>query len=230
MDIGVRYYGTVSYAPNSHACYVRVSISQPDGIPLCIKASFGPLGRHLLKKGAIVCVERASHRDARRYIVTEVIGDRQNQTDEGDSDMAMSKDKIQFYLPYRYYQATRGPGSNGMSRCTCKRVLRQSFDMDDQECERLMQNNSAGFGILCRPSQFARFIVHRYEADECINGIKDLRPEIVYAVDVYQDAAHKVGISRATVLSVLRILRIEDVPSETRGTIDVSKRPHRECC
>ena len=225
-----RYYGTVSYAPNDQACRVRVSISQPSGIPLCIKATFARFNRHRLTKGTTVSVERSSQSDARRYKVTHVYDDCKEHIDRGDSDMAMSKDKIQFYLPYRYYQTNRSLSSNGMSRCTCKRVLRQSFDMDDQECERLMQNNPAGFAILCRPSQFARFIVRRYEADECINGIKDLRPEIVHTMDVYEDAARKAGTSRATVLSVLRILRIEDVPSETRGTIDVSKRPHRECC
>ena len=182
VDIGVRYYGTVSYAPNHQACYVRMSISQPDGIPLCIKATFVDFNRKRLKKGTVVSVERTTQHDARRYKVIQIF-------DEGDSDMATSKDRVRFFLPPKYFSDNSRLSASTMGRSTCKRILLQAFGMDNGESERMIQNHSDGFTILCRPSQFARFIVYRHDANECINGIKDLRPEIVPKMDVYDKVA-----------------------------------------
>ena len=86
--------------------------------------------------------------------------------------MAASKDRVTFYLPYRYF--TSQHTTNGMTKETCMRVLNASFGMSASEMEGLMFANPSGFTIVCRPSQFARFIVFRDQADECINGIRDL--------------------------------------------------------
>ena len=102
------------------------------------------------------------------------------------------------------------------------------------ESEGMMQQHPSGFSIICRPSQFARFVVYRYEADECINGMKDLRPVIVDAheFDPQQEVADSVGVSKAVVMRVLAAVGFSGPFEQCRrlyDTIDVAKRPHQRC-
>jgi hypothetical protein len=89
--------------------------------------------------------------------------------------MKPTADNIDFVLPPRYFQPHST--ANGMERCKCLKVLKECFGLFDGTWETLMQNNSGtGFHIVCRPDQFARFIIRRHQIGNCINGIRDLDP------------------------------------------------------
>lgn len=130
--------------------------------------------------------------------------------------MAMSRDRILFRLAPRYFDACR---NNGMNPSKMQRVLQQAFNMNTCESHKLMSSNSEhGFHILCRPSQFARFIVLRMEVGCIINGIKDLKPRIVdeEQASVFNVAAreikHKYGIivSLCAIESIIRDITTEE--------------------
>ena len=88
--------------------------------------------------------------------------------------MSMSHDRVKFFLPSRNFNGRQG----GFSKGTMKRVLWKAFGMSERTSDGLMCENFQGFWIICRPSQFARFIIYRAETGEGINGIKDLQPEL----------------------------------------------------
>lgn len=144
----------------------------------------------------------------------------------------MSSDRFKFYLPQRYFQSTRCPSSNGMFRETCQRILKKAFSMSTSESANLMEHNPLGFTILCRPSQFARFIFFRAEADECINGIKDLRLERLVDYkdrDPYDEIADAAATDRGTVRRVLAAVGYGVNEGSPRPTlVNVSKRPRDE--
>lgn len=139
--------------------------------------------------------------------------------------MAMSKDRVRFYLAARYFQSHRT--SNGMTRDTCIRLLFKAFGMTSSQSLERMSRFHNGFWIKCRPSQFARFIVYRHQDGDCINGIRDLQPQLVEPVDVYAQIANETGVTHDTVRRVLRAA--EYVPTTRSDEIDVSKNPHMEC-
>lgn len=114
--------------------------------------------------------------------------------------MAMSKDRVRFHLAPRYF--TSSPHStNGMEQETCVRLLKDAFNVPEDLSRRTMCAHSQGFNIICRPSQFARFIVFRHEYGECINGVRDLDPKIVqlYPDHLADLADRSVGFSREDV-------------------------------
>lgn len=118
--------------------------------------------------------------------------------------MTNTQDHIQFFLPARYFSRSPNP-STGMRRQTCKDVLFRAFGMGHHASASLMNKRPYGFTILCRPEQFARFIVHRNDIGECINGIKDLEPKIVAAHDDnYGYIAEETGVGRHVVELVLK--------------------------
>ena len=103
----------------------------------------------------------------------------------------MSRDRVRFTLPPNHYQDYVTPPrkssrngsslSSGFSANTMVGILRGAFGMDREECLRLFEagrSSGAGFGIVCRPSQFARFIILRYQAREGINVVSTLEPEL----------------------------------------------------
>lgn len=145
--------------------------------------------------------------------------------------MTTSKDRVQFFLPHRYF--VEGPASiNHMSRDDCKRVLGKAFSLGLDEGDRLMDENPNGFTIVCRPSQFARFIIFRYMYGNCINGVRDLEPELQPKdnFDPYARAARELHMEQSCVRRVAEALGF--VPSEKSrpNMIDVSKRPDQSCC
>ncbi|MCP4647186.1 MAG: hypothetical protein GY852_05525, partial [bacterium] len=77
--------------------------------------------------------------------------------------MAMSRDRIKF---------TVSTGGDRGFKATHE-ALMAAFNMDEKEANNAINQYRT---IICRPSQFARFIVFRYRAGMCINGIKNLDP------------------------------------------------------
>ena len=142
----------------------------------------------------------------------------------------MSRDRVTFFLPKRYYQ-TGQRASNGFSLSTMQRILLRSFGMQHGESYKLMNANPRGFTITCRPSQFARFIVYRCDVDEGINGIRDLTPEIhaERSTDIYTIVAKAQLVSRETVKMIGDALGFLPLNLAPKDCVDVSKRDHVEC-
>lgn len=147
--------------------------------------------------------------------------------------MTMSKDRVRFTLPCRYFQSGMRR-SNGFNRSTMLGVLKKAFGMTWDEANGLMDHYPQGFEIECRPSQFGRFIVLRCETDEGINGVRDLYPRIVQPTkptDTYQRVAERLNLHPDVIRSVIKLFH-EDVSSHCfqkkpiiPKTIDVSQRP-----
>ncbi len=115
---------------------------------------------------------------------------------------------------------------------TCKEVLTKAFNMKLHEPAELMDANPGGFWITCRPSQFARFIVYRHEAGECVNGIKDLKPKIVKHRDIYDYIVEEVcGFGGKSYRRLVKdILEAAARIEKRKNGINVGERPHDYGC
>lgn len=147
--------------------------------------------------------------------------------------MSMSRDRVKFFLPYRYFQ--NGRGGNGMAAIDCQKVLSSAFGMGAAGTAKLMVLFPEGFWIVCRPSQFARFIIRRHEWGDCINGIRDLKPELIddyRPKSWYETVGDSLGLSRGTVERVAEALGIDENngPSCPRNLTDVSSNTHQKHC
>lgn len=196
-----------------------------DGIPLYLKAPFGNFKYTDFCQGDIVTVGRTpgGGGDWRVVGIYKII------TNQGDSDMAQSKDRVKFFLAPRYFQIKQT--SNGMCRSTCIEILRRAFGPPPgptvgNTWATEMAKHSGGFWITCRPSQFARFIVYRCDADECINGVKDLNPTLVDAEsDLYEELGKQFSIPRSMVRDLALALGYadgDDGHAVQQQSIDVS--------
>lgn len=139
--------------------------------------------------------------------------------------MSASKDRVRFFLAQRYF--TGGP--NGMKRATCIDVLNRAFCPSNgtgSSWGALMTAMPQGFSIVCRPSQFARFIIFRHEAGECINGVRDLKPTLFKPRDLYQRISDEFGISKSGVHRIAGMLKHEVDGHE--NTLDVSDHFNKE--
>lgn len=130
--------------------------------------------------------------------------------------MAKSKDRVRFHLPPRYFTGNQH-STNGMDRDICVEVLVRAFAVSESDVRGVMINHNQGFDILCRPSQFARFIVIRHEIGDCINGVRDLDPKIVCPCpDHLLVIANRSGQSIEDVAEIFRLASNEgfDVPEK----------------
>ncbi len=182
MKVTERLLGVVAYEPNRQACDVRVTIksNNPDFNSLAVKATFTGIDWRNLFQGAVVEVGCSDIHDARRYMVTRTFKDvmEVGHTDPvtlvqnihvEDKEMAMSKDRVRFYIGAKYYKEG--------NRAAMATVLRKAFDVDRVEANGLFDRSGEGFWIVCRPSQFARFMVYRNDQG-LPNGFMDLRAEL----------------------------------------------------
>lgn len=174
------FMAQVRYRPSVRAAYLRVSVPQRGGIPLSLKATFGRWKNHHFEKDDWVEVERTDPRDARRYRVVRLFKDKSlalsflasTYFDDGRNEMSMSHDRVKFYFNRQYFCSANSPRQEALN------LLRAAFDMQEKESRELMCQNGEGFYIVCRPSQFARFLIWRNEAG-MTNGFKDLMPELI---------------------------------------------------
>jgi len=126
--------------------------------------------------------------------------------------MSMSHDRVKFYLDHQYLR-TNGIGG----------VLKESFGMDNNDvtdmCQaagirphRLSYESWGGVWIVCRPSQFARFLIYRDEAG-IKNGFKDLKPELFVPepkLSVYEKMADKLKTGTEDVKDFCDVLGITE--------------------
>jgi hypothetical protein len=138
--------------------------------------------------------------------------------------MAMSKDRIRFFLPFLYFQISMT--RKGMHRVTCAQVLVKAFGHSVVYWYKIMDRSPEGFYIVCRPSQFARFIVFRAEAGECVNGIKDLEPKLLSPEDKYMIIADKAGVDYERTRLVMKVLESLEIHKDKLDDIDVSGEPY----
>jgi len=119
----------------------------------------------------------------------------------------MSRDRVVFYLPSKYYQRDMTNRSNGMSLDGMSNVFAKSFGIEVGEAMEILTDsqNREGLGIICRPSQFARFIVNRAELKMGVNGIQDLRPKLMMEdeIDPIACASAELELHRNDVQAVL---------------------------
>lgn len=155
---------------------------------------------------------------------------------EENKNMAMSKDRVRFFLHHRYFQEGHHTSVNGMRGDVCRDILSRAFGISKTAGAALMQRHRNGFYIICRPSQFARFIVFRHEDGECINGIKDLEPEIIREEpDCFTHISEVTGVNRHDVIKVINVFGYSGNDYRPRDTrlaheIDVSKNPAQHEC
>ncbi len=133
--------------------------------------------------------------------------------------MTMSRDRIKFFLPSIYFQAQNRQTPNGLSRDRMAGVLTKAFGLTHMDSCNLMLEKSEGFDIVCRPSQFARFIVLRMDAGCGVNGIKNLHPVILdEEISPFYVAAENIQrgqhLSRDVNISTIAVI-LEAVHSKT---------------
>jgi hypothetical protein len=142
-----------------------------------------------------------------------------------EQEMAMSKDRVKFYIHPTYFQYNK-----------LYSVLERAFGISANEARGYL--NNYGITIICRPSQFARFMIYRNDAG-IKNGFMDLKPELIEPqekqdpLDLLAEAAK---ISRHDAANVARFMQItgqdilDRLSLNKRGQskeIDVSENPHR---
>jgi hypothetical protein len=86
---------------------------------------------------------------------------------------------VKFTLVPRYFNGTVG-SSNSFPRKPMQDILRDVFGLQRHETDCLMNTGEYhGFEIECTPEQFGYFIIRRYQANLCVNGVKDLAPKLI---------------------------------------------------
>ncbi len=135
----------------------------------------------------------------------------------------MSRDRVRFFLHYRYYD----------DRINV--VMYKAFGMDFDEVQKLRAGNAGGFWIICRPSQFARFLIYR-DAAGIANGFKDLNAALVDPRQRQTIANHvcenaPIGVTFATVKRILTLAGIDpctyvEKPCTPTDEVEVWKNNH----
>ncbi len=152
--------------------------------------------------------------------------------------MCNNEDRVRFFLPSRYFHSGHSDNSGGMCRATCVKIFRKAFDICTTDGRHLTNNNEQGFEIVCRPDQFARFIVLRYQAGECVNGIKDLTPKFfrgpIDPPDVYDEVVEQFNVPRNVAVGIARKLGYyfkddSHCVKPKPHVVDVSDRPLSGC-
>ncbi len=177
--------GEVSCDLHPQACYVRVNIPGGAGVPLSIKATLNDFARNSFTKGRVVAVRETNHTDRRRFKITRVYSlvnaAAENICTKIETESAeafgkeqhmstMSHDRIRFVIDDCYYN---NPGKVNALRG----VLEKAFTLGRSRSAQLMSNDYGGFYIICRPSQFARFLIYRNDAG-IKNGFIDLQAKL----------------------------------------------------
>lgn len=179
--------------PSSRTKVVRVSIPGGHDVPLTVK-TYWHLNRGPVKVGDHVGVQfTVSPRSgvSKWKIVSLVDPETRIRKDKPVSNNRMSKDRVRFFLGYQYY-------SNNNEILRMATVLGKAFGLDHVEAVKIMQTYTDGVWIVCRPSQFARFMIYRNEA-AIKNGFMDLHAELFTAPpkkDSYTMLAEAAGVDR----------------------------------
>lgn len=249
--------GLVSCDPSHNSATVRVRVTlNGDPTPIAIKASFRGYDWQKIRKGDCVTLSRSSPSDKRAYRIVKIhrgdinpcaeihlprppfshqeaerkiaMSKYTSQNWHGGNPRNMSKDRVRFFVGNRYYDNCR----DGANYSDTQRVLLKAFGISLNESHKLMDGTS-GFWIVCRPSQFARFLIYRNEAG-LKNGFMDLAAKLQPAcgADPITQLAADASVSFMLTQRVVQALGMskDDVWSKIGGhecytEVDVSKYP-----
>ncbi len=212
--------GEVSCDLHHQGCYVRVSISGCDGVPLSIRATFKNFARSAFTRGRVVEVREQKRRFVKSlFFITRVFSPVDvlesnvclNPTTENAEAFrkeqtmtqtnTMSHDRVRFFIDDCYY-------NNSSKMGILRDVLKQAFGLGRGHSAQFMTNGYGGFYLICRPSQFARFLIYRNEAG-IKNGFIDLRAKLYTPEppkDAYTTLAKRVELSVHQVDRVLKAM------------------------
>ncbi len=208
------YLGKVSCDLQKFVSRVRVTITGAVHGHLSVKADLNDFSQTLFVEGRIVEVERCGAAQERvsgvgfRVIRVfdelekeEYVSPGGNPCSEVSlkeeevcimSTNTMSHDRIRFFISSSSYYNTQ------RQRDCLRSVLEKAFDMSPCLSEKYMAQNYGGFFVVCRPSQFARFMIFR-DAAGLKNGFIDLQANLYVPEppkDIYTILAEKAGITR----------------------------------
>lgn len=99
-----------------------------------------------------------------------------------EETMAMSKDRVRFSIPVnRLLRSEAGCSANKYFEVVCS-TLGMSFNqlnkaLDNSQCSPRHMEWADRIHFICRPSQFARFVIARNDAGLC-NAFKEIQPEL----------------------------------------------------
>lgn len=188
------YLGTVSCDLHSMASRVRVSIPGTDEIPISVKAVIGNYPRHLFKRNVTVEVER-SKADGRLFRVTRVFEAmkkpivvkpsvvtfdiRVKSAEEFGARVYKDDKTVRFWLGRRYFD-------DCVLGNRMRDVLRKTLNMNNLEVNRA--TTERGCWVICRESQFARFLIERN-----VRGLPNLFQEL--RVEYHKEAAPRPEIN-----------------------------------
>lgn len=134
--------------------------------------------------------------------------------------MAMSKDRVRFFIGDRYFALPS-------AKIMIGKVMARAFGISAMASDSWLRDG--GVWVTCRPSQFARFLIYRNEAG-ITNGFMDLHAELVAVRtdDIYDVLAAKAGVTRHEAKLVSQALSFGsgDVEQKLRARfteLDVSK-------
>lgn len=174
-----------------------------------------------VKIGDVVFAEPGRFKKEKPMLVITRVISRKPKTPKKDKTMAMSKDRVQFSLGYRYFQNSK-----------IFTVLLQAFGIPQNSVP--VPEEDRSLLITCRPSQFARFMIYRNEAG-LQNGFKDLHVELIEEPeipDAYETLADRASMSRDDVKMVVQILGFNAewlgrrlTGQSSNRSIDVSRNP-----
>lgn len=192
-----------------------------------------------LKVGDSVKLTRNEHHDwpmsGRQWQIVRFVSrpvplpDSRHPSRKEKDAMAMSKDRVKFYLGSKYLQHS-----------SIFDVLYRAFNLTKVDIvNRTRGSAMEGLYIVCRPSQFARFMIYRNEVG-IQNGFIDLQAKLVDAEDedIYTKLARATGVDRSAVKKVVLAIAYEPEDLEDAvmrcspyrvPVIDVASNPHNHC-
>lgn len=115
-----------------------------------------------------------------------------------------------------------------MPMCGMANAFAKAFGTDPGVFETIALDNRNGFDIICRPSQFGRFMVYRMEIGTGINGMKDLNPQVFTPEDAIGRIARSSGVCREHVEKVLGVISVGGVSFDDL-CLDDAKGPDGTC-
>lgn len=196
MLVRKTYLGKVQRSLHPACSYVRVSVSREgERVLLSVKATFSNFRFSDFKRGDWVEMVRDPN-DATRYSVVRLLKER-SPTVKEEKVVPVKEEKIRFFLGCRYYDHPRLPY-----------VLNKAFGTNAKS----IHGTEGGLWIVCRPDQFAKFMIYRNEAG-ITNGFMDLQAKVVSEpIDQYTSIAELLHVDRDIVKKVALALMYSGEP------------------
>lgn len=221
---------------------VAVSLGCSDPTPMYVKTYWNQHARGPVpQRGDTIRVR--FHMSRKTGAAQWVIDGEQNETKDAEAfgkeqamthSNTMSHDRVRFFISDSYYKNVHQQG-------VLRDVLKKAFGLGTASSTQCMSGCCGGFYVVCRPSQFARFLIFRNDAG-IKNGFVDLQAKLYVPAppkDGYTLLAEKIGITRDQAKRAALALHFSDcheveerVGNETCDNsveIDVSRNKHEPC-